>query len=939
MNFKINIDNNTNFNSPLGVRGSFLLLLLFCFQIGFALSPKREMRATWLATVFRIDWPGSTIAGTGNLTQINSQKQDMIRILDSLASANMNAVFFQVRSRCDAMYKSSYEPWSTDLVQYRGYDPGYDPLAFTIEEAHKRGIELHAWLNPYRYETALNQWTGQPGDYRTEHPDWLLTYSNGISILDPGRPQVVKRIKDIIGEIVTNYNVDGIMFDDYFYAYGGTSATLDAATQALYKPANMDIGDWRRANVNRMIAEVYDTIQDVKPYVRFGVSPFGIWTTNQAVAAKEDLVLPSGITGSDMYASIYCDPVAWMKEKSVDYISPQLYWPTGGSQDYSKLCPWWSNVSNRFGRHFYSSQDIASLQTSSYAPRKKIAIENSDPQFSELTANESAASTVEKLILSKISKANAGGFTQEQIGLQISINRSSDENNAPGSIFFSTKQLYQTKGFINYLKKYQFTQKALMPVIDWKPKAQIGLLTGLTLTNKVLSWNSTGSNLKYAIYSVPNDKMNQPNKFGTSEFLIGISYSNSFTLPQALSTTTNTFAVSALDKLGNEFPIAILNQPTAQVGAPTLNYPANNQNVILPFTFTWSAVSGVDNYLLEIAEDANFNTIKVSREISTTEISTSKLDFLESDKKYYWRVKSRKANSEDATSAIRSFTSVEFKITSPLSGSVDVSLTPQMTWQAVNVGNTYLLEIATNNQFTTNAIIYSTSVTTNMHTLPAKKLVGNTIYFARVTTTINSISTSSKVVTFTTKSEVPSVPTFSSPTNNATVFGTEIKLVWTEDVPASYRVEMANDLTFPVRNTTVKTLVPFVTNTVFEALSPADYYFRIRAEYSGSLTTAWSPTLKVTLNANTSLDFPFENGAFFQIYRTSIGYRIVLLKSASDKTLFTLYNSTGQKMATQVKQSSTVNSEYNLETNELESGIYILQIQNGLSYKSIKIYQ
>ena len=939
MNFKINIDNNTNFNSPLGVRGSFLLLLLFCFQIGFALSPKREMRATWLATVFRIDWPGSTIAGTGNVTQINSQKQDMIRILDSLASANMNAVFFQVRSRCDAMYKSSYEPWSTDLVLYRGYDPGYDPLAFAIEEAHKRGIELHAWLNPYRYETALNQWTGQPGDYRTEHPDWVLTYSNGISILDPGRPQVVKRIKDIIGEIVTNYNVDGIMFDDYFYAYGGTSATLDASTQALYKPSTMNLGDWRRANVNKMIAEVYDTIQDVKPYVRFGVSPFGIWTTDQAVAAKEDLVLPSGITGSDMYASIYCDPVAWMKEKSVDYISPQLYWPTGGSQDYNKLCPWWSAVSNKFGRHFYSSQDIASLQTSSYAPRKKIAIENNDPQFSELTANESAASTVEKLILSKISKANAGGFTQDQIGLQISINRSSDENNAPGSIFFSTKQLYQTKGFINYLKKVQFTQKALTPAIDWKPKTQHTMITGLTLTNNVLSWNNSGANLKYAIYSIPNDKINQIAKFSTSEFLIGVSYTNSFTLPQAVSIATNTFAVSVLDKLGNEFPVAVLNQSATQVSAPILNYPANNLNVIMPFTFSWETVSGIDNYLFEIAEDINFSVIKVSREITTTSISTTLLDFLESDKKYFWRVKSRKANCEDASSEIRNFTTVQFKITEPLSGSVDLSLTPQLSWQTVGVGNSYLLEIATNSQFSSNALVYSATVSTNSLIVPAQKLIGSTTYFARVTTTINTISTSTKIVSFTTRSEVPSVPTFTSPANNATVFGTEIKLNWTEDVPATYRVEMANDITFPVRSTTVKTVVPFVTNVIFNGLTPADYYFRIRAEYSGSLTTAWSPALKVTLNANTGVDFPFDNGAFFQIYRTSIGYRIVLQKSVSDKTLFTLYNSTGQKMTTQVKQSSTVNNEYNLETNELESGIYILQIQNGLSYKSIKIYQ
>ena len=153
---------------------SILFLSLFLIS-GYAQTPKREMRATWLATVWSLDWPSTKITETGNSAQIKAQKDQMIRILDNLASVNINAVFFQVRSRCDAMYKSSYEPWSSDLVSERGKEPGYDPLAFVVEEAHKRGIEVHAWMNPYRFSTASTYWDGQAGDYRETHPEWILT--------------------------------------------------------------------------------------------------------------------------------------------------------------------------------------------------------------------------------------------------------------------------------------------------------------------------------------------------------------------------------------------------------------------------------------------------------------------------------------------------------------------------------------------------------------------------------------------------------------------------------------------------------------------------------------------------------------------------------------------------------------------------------------------
>ena len=349
---------------------SILFLSLFLIS-GYAQTPKREMRATWLATVWSLDWPSTKITETGNSAQIKAQKDQMIRILDNLASVNINAVFFQVRSRCDAMYKSSYEPWSSDLVSERGKEPGYDPLAFVVEEAHKRGIEVHAWMNPYRFSTASTYWDGQAGDYRETHPEWILTYpvQNGKynAIMNPALPEVRQRITDIVREVVTNYDVDGIVFDDYFYAYGGTPADLDADAQQKYKPEDMSLGDWRRENINKMVASVYNMIQKEKPYVTFGVSPFGIWTTNNDVAQKEGIVLPQGITGGNMYEEIYCDPVAWLKEGTVDYISPQLYWTTTAvGQDYDVLCPWWSELAFRFKKHFYSSHSISGIQSSSY---------------------------------------------------------------------------------------------------------------------------------------------------------------------------------------------------------------------------------------------------------------------------------------------------------------------------------------------------------------------------------------------------------------------------------------------------------------------------------------------------------------------------------------------------------------------------------------------
>ncbi|MEE4285981.1 MAG: family 10 glycosylhydrolase, partial [Mariniphaga sp.] len=446
---------------------NFTLFLVYIILTGIVLPseaqiPKREMRASWLTTVWGLDWPKTKIPEGGGNLYINQQKDQLIRILDSMQVAGMNAVFFQVRSECDAMYPSSFEPWSAHLVAYRGMNPGYDPLQFAIEESHKRGLELHAWLNPYRFESVAGKYSGQPGDYNQTNPEWVLSYSGGGSILDPGNPAVRERISAIVEEILVNYDVDGIVFDDYFYAYGGTPNSLDQYSQNNWKPSSMGLHDWRRNNVNQMVAGVYETIQQTKPWVTFGVSPFGIWTTDPQVAASYGLTLPVGITGMDAYKSIYCDPVAWLTEGTVDYISPQIYWPTTSTgQDYKKLAPWWSDVVNHFGRHLYVSHSLSDLDESDYPPPMALKSAYNDFLRTELNG----LSMME--YFSKMSaKTSVAGYDPSEFGLQIQWNRKSDKNQAPGSVFFRATMFYR-QGFINYLRTHEYENRSLPPVKPW----------------------------------------------------------------------------------------------------------------------------------------------------------------------------------------------------------------------------------------------------------------------------------------------------------------------------------------------------------------------------------------------------------------------------------------------------------------------------------------
>jgi uncharacterized lipoprotein YddW (UPF0748 family) len=562
------------------------LLLLLIISLAFftvnAQSPKREMRAGWLATVYRIDWP-TTAMTTVNTTNIAKQKAEFITILDSVKAANMNAVLFQVRPETDAFYNSAYEPWSAHLGGERGANPGYDPLAFAIEESHKRGLELHAWLNPYRFETSAKKYAGKPTDYKALHPEWILDYAiyntdgskktDGITILDPGNPAVRKLIKNVVGDIISKYDLDGIIFDDYFYAYSGTNTTLDSYSQGLYKPTSMTLSNWRRDNVNKMVADVYDTIQTVKPHVIFGVSPFGIWTTSSSVAAAEGLTLPSGITGSNMYEQIYCDPVAWMKQGKVDYISPQLYWTTTSTgQDYKKLCPWWSDVAFKYSKYFYSSMSMTALTSTYKAPQFAPAVPwvNIPAELHELKQYTLNGGLLTGLTQTEQRISAASNFDDSEVGLEIDWNRNSTKNAAPGTVFYSIKHLVTNGKFAKYLRDKKFTSPAITPAVSWKSHPTLSPATNVFRSENTLYWNQPNTNVRYSVYAIPFSQVNTASAFTNVQNLLGVTYSKEFDLKAYTSLfSTHTFAVGTLDRFGNEFtPTYIVNSNDLTLVSP-----------------------------------------------------------------------------------------------------------------------------------------------------------------------------------------------------------------------------------------------------------------------------------------------------------------------------------------------------------------------------------
>jgi uncharacterized lipoprotein YddW (UPF0748 family) len=387
-------------------------------------APLREFRAAWVATVANIDWPtrkGLTTA---------EQKSELLAIVDRAAHLKLNALIFQVRPACDALYPSEIEPWSEFMSGTMGKapEPFYDPLAFVIEEAHKRGLELHAWFNPYRAGHPSAKSPISANHVTKTHPQLVRHYGKQVW-LDPGEKEVQEYSLSVVMDVVRRYDVDGVHFDDYFYPYKEVDRAgneMDFPDEASWKRSGasgkLERDDWRRENVNAFVEKVYDSIKATKPWVKFGISPFGIWRPEN----------PPQIKGFDAYSKLYADSRKWLMKGWVDYFAPQLYWPIASQeQSFPVLLKWWAQQNTR-KRHLVPGLDVT--RTVNLNPDT-----NSDRSRQRWPVQE---------IVNQIRLA------RKQSGVD-------------GNILWSMKSLMRNQGLDDAVETEVYSQPALIPASPW----------------------------------------------------------------------------------------------------------------------------------------------------------------------------------------------------------------------------------------------------------------------------------------------------------------------------------------------------------------------------------------------------------------------------------------------------------------------------------------
>lgn len=323
--------------------------IVFCslFVTKTKAQPIFEFRGVWVASVENIDWPSR------KGLSVDEQKAEFIKLLDMHQRNGMNTIIVQVRPAADAFYPSQYEPWSEYLMGKQGLPPTplYDPLDFMITETHKRGMEFHAWLNPYRAVFRVGKSSISPSHITKLHPEWFLTYGT-TKYFNPGLPEVQQHVNRVVKDIVKNYDVDAIHMDDYFYPYriDGKEFPDEAAFRKYGNGLNKD--QWRRSNCDSIIKSLYETIRSAKPNVKFGISPFGVWRNK-----SQDPRGSETKGGQTNYDDLYADILLWLEKGWIDYVTPQLYWERGHKLcDYDVLLDWWNKYS--YGKHVYVGHGI-----------------------------------------------------------------------------------------------------------------------------------------------------------------------------------------------------------------------------------------------------------------------------------------------------------------------------------------------------------------------------------------------------------------------------------------------------------------------------------------------------------------------------------------------------------------------------------------------------
>ena len=817
------------------------LVLSLQAQTNDQLPPKREFRCAWLTTVWAIDWPNPHNASTASQQQ--KQKESLYALVDSLAEANMNAVFFQVRGFSDAMYNSKYEPWSQYLTGTRGKAPNYDPLQLIIEYAHYKGIEVHAWLNPYRYASSdATYGKNDPKDYHNTHPEWLVD-CGGITILNPSLPEVREQICKVVADIVENYDVDGIIFDDYFHQDGYKNEYDDVQYQA--NSNGMSRADWRRAQNNLMVSMVNSTIKSIKPWVKFGIGPAGVAgkaNTSAPVYGVEPCPSPS----SDwQYNGIYADPLAWYNEHTIDYMAPQIYWTINSTSNYDLLSHWWSDMACHFSRHMYVSHSLSALK----------------PNGSSLSS---------------------GQFHMDEIGAQTELNRKYDRMDAPGSCWYGLSTGLNTKGFIQYIKNEVNPRPAVVPQMTWYRTDDCIYVSNIRKEGNRLQWDVPAGNLRYAVYYLPLNQIGQHGAVASSAYLLGTTYTASFEV--AGEWADGVYAVAVLDRYGNEYPARTMgNTSWGKSAAAQLEYPANNDNVLIPCYFSWNAAPEADSYFFQFSRSADFSTVDYECEVADTTFYVGKIYWLKSNETYYWRVRTRSINKEDTYSDIRSFTGSLFNMVSPVVGDTVQSLTPTLVCDSVaNPNAKYIFEIATAQSFAEQDIVFSGEATTPRLTLPDSVLLASRNYFVRATVCFDEAVVTSEVVKFRTLALPVPVPVITTPDKGEIFSASSVTVKWQQQQSSGFQIEFSQSASFPGRSTKKYRVDAYTYEYTYDNIAMGTWYVRVAAMKEGGLTdysevvsfVMQTPSAVVDVQMSNQPVKMVEDGQVF-IYRNGKRYNLL----------------------------------------------------------------
>ena len=729
-----------------------LIALLAAFVASFAISadvvPKREQRGIWM-TAYLSDWPSGAITASNTPIMQNACR----KMLDTMRVNHINVVYYHVRAMCDAMYNSAYEPWSSYVSGTRGVAPAFDPFEYLVAEAHKRGIEVYAWVNPYRYGHGDNKWGQSERDYIYTHPEWLLTTSYE-TVLNPGIPEVRQRVVDVCKDILVKYDVDGLVFDDYFYNQDNPSFSLDADLYSAYKASGgtMSQGDWRRENVNQMVKDVNDMVKQVKPWVRFGIGPAGVACSNAAVAAQYG-VEPS--PGSDwQYNQIYSDPMAWVTRGTIDFLAPQVYWKTTGT--FTGVTQWWGKIAARFNRHIFISQWIPDEE----------------------------------------------GWTLAEFVKQGHVMREAmAAGGNPGMVYFRYGTWRNKKEVIDgkvrqlrtWLKDSLYPTVALNPAPAWlKPDKTYNTVTHLNYSDGTLSWDSI-PNVRYVVYAFP-DGVEDKDFSCQAQYIEGVSYGTSYTLPVAKREGYR-YAVTILDRWENEYaPITPGAVPT-QASKPVLLYPEDGAEVPELSFLQWSCDAA--NYVVQVYADERMDSLVAQVEVDSLSCPLPRIPCLTAGT-YWWRVVARGLNQWDCASDLRRFTLGQMRITSPAADATSVPLSPVITWTAGAPGTDYILELSTTASMTNPDTVRLSEA---QWQVPKYRFAGATTYYARVTATYGDATVVTPVSSFTTVEVIPPVPVYIVPAEgDAVLYPTDVVSFEPVEGIGSLRVQISTSTSFPTRS-------------------------------------------------------------------------------------------------------------------------------------------